>query len=498
MFKTKLFASICAAASAVTVAATALTLSIAGPSGVQSIHTLSANDAIASSIAGVFSSASDTADGITKFVETLSSNKTATNIGFTINSIEGYEELSGLGGSLELQLDTENEAAALILEATLGSIEVIDGTIYVDKNEVIAAAPALFEGVLQASLTNLEEDLTNSPIGQYILGEADIDEIKETFALIMAEYETYAPQINFDSEKFMEGLTDTMNKAFNEAMDNMIADDLGKLKLNGGSYQCYDAKIPVKELSYILRDAIVYCLESKDFQDLVDQFIEYFAELYGEDASSLGFSGSMLGQYSSTVKSYWGMIASSMEAVFGQYIEMTIYITDTVELAGFAMDICVIGDSVTYDKADAEYADVSMSIMADYTGGKNIGDYTDVSVVVAEGDDAPVIFEYVQKYETNGDFDIDLTASGAGESFVFEADGNYVVDGEFFNLVVDSFKFTENGSSVFDIGFTIGFRPIDAVTKPSGTPVYNIWEMEEDDFEELLIEIGEKIEELVD
>ena len=55
MFKTKLFASICAAASAVTVATTALTLSIAGPAGVQSIHTLSANDAIASSIAGVFS-----------------------------------------------------------------------------------------------------------------------------------------------------------------------------------------------------------------------------------------------------------------------------------------------------------------------------------------------------------------------------------------------------------------------------------------------------------
>lgn len=496
MFKTKLFASICAAASAVTVAATALTLSIAGPSGVQSIHTLSANDAIASSIAGVFRSASDTADEVTSFVDTITSNKTATTIGFTINSLEGNEELSGLGGSLELQLDTENEAAAIILEATLGSVEVIDGTIYVDKNEIIAAAPALFEGVLQASLTNLEEDLTNSPIGQYILGDTDIEEIKEAFALFMEEYETYAPQFDFNSERFMEGLTDTVNKAFDEAMENMVADDLGKLKLNGGSYQCYDAKLPVKELSYILRDAIVYCLESEDFQDLVDQFIEYFAEMYGEDASSLGFSGSMLGQYSSTVKSYWGMIASSMEAIFGEYIEMTIYITDTVELAGFAMDICVIGDSVTYDKADAEYADVSMSIMADYTGGKNIGDYTDVSVVVTEGNDS-VIFEYVQKYETNGDFDIDLTASGAGETFLIEADGNYVVDGEFFNLIVDSFKFTENSSTIFDIGFSIGFKPIDAIAKPSGTPVYNIWEMEEADFEELLNEIEEKMEDLV-
>ena len=496
MFKTKLFASICAAASAVTVAATALTLSIAGPSGVQSIHTLSANDAIASSIAGVFRSASDTADEVTNFVDTITSNKTATNIGFTINSIEGYEELSGLGGSLELQLDTENEAAAIILEATLGSVEVIDGTIYVDKNEIIAAAPALFEGVLQASLTNLEEDLTNSPIGQYILGDTDIEEIKETFALFMEEYETYAPQFDFNSERFMEGLTDTVNKAFDEAMENMVADDLGKLKLNGGSYQCYNAKLPVKELSYILRDAIVYCLESEDFQDLVDQYVEYIAEIYGEDVSSLGFSGSMLGQYSSTVKSYWGMIASGIEEVFGKYIEMTIYLTDTVELAGFAMDICLIGDSITYDKADAEYADASMSIMADYTGGKNIGDYTDVTLVATQGNESAV-FEYVQKYETNGDFDIDLTISGLGESFVFEADGNYVVDGEFFNLIVDSFKYTENGSSVFDIGFSIGFKPIDAIAKPSGTPVYNIWEMEEADFEELLNEIEEKIEDLV-
>lgn len=495
MFKTKLFASICAAASAVTVATTALTLSIAGPAGVQSIHTHSANDAIASSIAGVFSSAGDTAEGISNFVEVITNNKTATNIGFTINSIEGYEELSGVGGSLELQLDTENEAAALILEATLGSVEVIDGTLYVDKNEVLAAVPTIFDGVLKASLDNLEEDLENSLIGELILDGSDYEELEESFALLMSEYETMAPSIDFDSEKFMDGLTDTMNDAFNDAMDNMEAKDLGKKKLNGGSYQCYDAKIPVKDLSYILRDAIKYCLESEEFQSLVDQLVEYSAEQSGDDYLASEFSGEMLSQYSAYIDTYWGMVVSSLEEVLGENIELTVYITDTVELAGFAMDIYVLGDTLSYNDANADDADLTMNLMCDCTGGKNIGDYTDISMTLKDEYDT-VNIAYVQKYETNGDFDIDFTfETDDDESIAITADGNYVVDGDFFSFVIDSIKFIENDTVIGDFGLSVSFKPIDAVTKPSGEPVYDIWEMDEDDFVDLLTEIEGKLEE---
>ena len=69
MFKTKLFATICAVTSAVTVATTALTLSIAGPSGLQTIHSLSANDAVATGISNVFSSASNGSESITEFID---------------------------------------------------------------------------------------------------------------------------------------------------------------------------------------------------------------------------------------------------------------------------------------------------------------------------------------------------------------------------------------------------------------------------------------------
>ena len=497
MFKTKLFATICAAASAVTVAATALTLSIAGPSGVQSIHTLSANDAIASSIAGVFSSASDTADEISNFVDVITSNKTATNIGFTINSLNGYEELSGVGGSLELQLDTESQAAALLLEATYGSMEIINGTIYVDKDEFLASVPTLFDGVLKAGLDNLEEDLENSFLGEMLLGDTDLDELKATISLLMNQYESMAPSIDFDYEKFMEGLTDTMNEAFNEAMENMEADDLGKQKLNGGSYQCYEAKIPVRELSYILRDAIKYCLESKDFQNLIQEIFTTSADLAGGDIPSLGFEAAMLGQYASYVDMYWGELVSGLEEVLGKNIELTIYITDTVELAGLSFDAYVVGEQLVYDDSYANSAYMSVNLMCDYTGGKNIGDYTDVSLV-AEAEGETVSLDYTKKYETNGDFDIDLVANNDGDTMSITADGNYVVDGEFFSLVVDSVKFIENDRTEADFGFNVSFKPIDSVTKPSGEPVYDIWEMDEDDFGELIMEISEKLEEFVE
>ena len=75
-------------------------------------------------------------------------------------------------------------------------------------------------------------------------------------------------------------------------------------------------------------------------------------------------------------------------------------------------------------------------------------------------------------------------------------DGNYVKDGDFFSLVVDSIKLIEGNETIADFGFTISFKPIDAVTKPSETPVYDLWEMDESDLMDLITNIGEKLEEL--
>lgn len=499
MFKTKLFATICAVASAVTVATTALTLSIAGPSGLQTIHSLSANDAVATGIANVFSSAADGSEGITEFIDVLTSTKTAATLGFTINSISGSDEFNGMGGQLELQMDSEAKAAALLLEAKLGELGLFNSTLYVDQSEIIASIPFLFDGIISVGLDNILEDMENSYIGSALLENADIDidELKETYDMIMNEYATMAPDIDFDTEKFTEELKEVISEAFDKAMAEMDTKDLGMVKLNGGSYQGYDAKIPVKELSFIVKDAIKYILDSKDVQNLVDDIIAYAEETSGQElVSENEFSGSMLGDVSSLVDVYWGTIVTEFETVLGENIQFTIYLTETVEIAGFEFDAYVISDRLSYNKADADLAEAATVIKADYTGGKNIGDYTDVTVEIFENNESEGLFEYVAKHETNGDFDISINFGDTTETFAITANGNYVKDGDFFSLVVDSIKFMQDDNTVFDFGLTLGFKPIDSITKPSETPVYDLWEMDESDFEDLLENIYEKLEEL--
>lgn len=499
MFKTKLFATICAAASAVTVAVTALTLSVAGPAGVKTIHSLSANEAVATTIAGVFSSASDTATNISDFIEVIASEKTATNIGFKINHIKGLEEYSNFGGELELQLDTESQAAALLLEASLGSMDAVNGTIYIDKNEILASAPFLFDGVLRAGLDNLEEDLEDSLIGEYFLSASDIREIEEIYSLVMSEYANMAPQIEFDSETFTNGLTEVINASFEEAMNNMIVDELGKQDLNGGAYNGYDAKIAVSDLANILKDAIIYCLESPEFQDLVDQVIDYASEVSGEDLTAElgGVSGASLSQLTPMLETYWPTVVSEIETVLGKNIQFTIYISDTAELAGLVVEAYIADDCLSFNKADAANAEYSFKLAADFTGGKNIGDYSQVAVKLTENESGDYLaFDFTKQAESNGDFIIKFNFDdGENNSFEISANGNYVVDGTYFNLDVESLKFVQDDETLFDVGFNLGFKPIDTLSKPSGSPVYDVFEMSEMEFYSLFMEMQDTLEE---
>ena len=493
MFKTKLFAGICIGAATVTAAATALTLYLSGPSEVKTIHQYSPNEQVEMSLEGAFNSFSSTKEEITQFVDVISTNKTSANIGLTVNYIEGAPEVSGFGGNVEFQLDTEAQAAAVILSATLGSVDVIDGTVYVDKDELIAAVPVLYDGIIKAGLDNLVEDLENSYIGSYILEDMDIYELQQAFELMASDYETFVPQIEFDSEKFANGLSETLTKSYNNALSSMDLEDLGAQELNGGSYQCYNAKISVEDLSLILKDAIIYCMESSEFQDLVDQVLEYYEDAMGEPIPELeGLSGDMLGEYAGFVDAGWSQIISGVVDSIGENIEFKIYISDTVELAGLEFNMCPAGDKVSFNYKDAANAEERITLTLDFTGGKNIGDYTEIELY-GDLDGEEATFNYTSKHETNGDFYIGLTADMPGESYGITAEGNFVQDGQFFNLDVESIKFIENGETLVDLGISCGFKPIDSISKPSGEPVYDIWEMEEFDFEYLMLEIEENL-----
>ena len=500
MFKTKLFAGICAGASVVTAAATALTLIISGPSGEKSLHQYSANEQVEISLERAFNSVSTSSDQITEFVNVITSNKTAANVGFTINSADGYEELTGVGGEIEVQLDTESMSAALLFNAALDSVTIVDGTVYVDRNEFLAVAPALYDGIIKANLDNLEEDLTNSFFGQYLLDSMDVDfdELSQAFELVLSDYEKYAPNFQFDSDKFYAGLNETLTKSYNNVLASMELEDLGNQPLNGGSYQCYTVTISIEDLSLILKDAIIYTLNSPEIQSLADQLIEYLSETADIPASDLYMmSGEMLAQYPELVNLYWGQIIGSVEETLGENISFKMYIADTVELAGLQLNMYVDGDTFSFDEKNANTNEY-MTITYDLTGGKNLGDYIEFDLTaVAEG--STMNMNYTSKFEPNGDFTMALKAEADDDgSFAMTAEGNYVQDGQFFNLEVDSLKLIEDDVTLYDFGFKCGFKPIDSVTKPTGSPVYDVWEMDEYDFQGLITNIELHLQELAE
>lgn len=502
MFKTKLFASICAAASAVTVAATTATLFIAGPAGLDTIHDKSPNEAVASTIEGLFSSASSSASNITNIINTIATNKTATNIGFTINHIEGYDELDGYSGEMELQVDPDSKAASLILDLAIDSLEVEGATVYIDKEEILASIPSLFDGVFRLGLDNLDYDLNYSTIGEYLdLSYSDIEEITGVYEIITDAYSASLPQFDFDSEKFMEGLKDTMSDSFDEAMKNMEVEDLGKKELNGGKYPAYEAQIPVEDLSGMIKDAAIYCVKSPEFQDLFDQAIDYAEDISGTDISDyIGVSGADLGQLVNVIDSYWDMVDEALIEVIGEDIEMTFYISETLELAGLSIDAYILDDGISFDDGDKKDAEMTFSLMCDYTGGKNIGDYSEINVDMKDGDsDEYISFDYSNKTESNGDFDLLFAFDMTNEdSFKLTANGNHVSNGNNFSLDVDSLKFYENDDLMFDVGFKLGFNTIDSITKPSGSTVYDLFDMDEYDFMELYFDLEDVIGELSD
>ena len=501
MSKTKLFAGICAGAAVIAAAGTALTLFLSGSpdSKEKPIHQYSPNEQVVMSFESAFNSMSASADEFSAFVTELSNSKTAANIGFTINSADGHEDLAGTGGEIEFQFDSEAEAAAIILNATIQSTTIIDGTVYVDKNELIAAFPTLYDGIVKMGLDNLEQDIQNSFMGQALLESMDMDvnELVKALEFSAENMDAYAPNIEFDSETFCAGLSDTLTQSYQNAMASMTLEDLGKQTLNGGSYQCYNATITIDELSYIARDAVKYCLQSPEFQSLVDQVLEYYVESTGTTSPELAMiSGATLGQYAALVDVYWGQLLSGIKQTTDENVKFTIYISDDVELAGLQFNVYNEGNKLYFDNDLTTDASDYITISYDCTGGKNLGDYTEISFK-GYADSDYVYINYTSKNETNGDFDIELSFDTPADNFAITASGNFVADGEFFNLDVTSLKFIEDDKTIADIGFKCGFKPIDSITKPTGTPVYDIWTMDELGLEEFFNNIDSNLEELV-
>lgn len=517
MLKSKLMAIIGVSTSVVVAATTALTLAISGPRNVLSLSALSDNDAVAYGVSDLFSSAANGVDTVTNVINTISENKAELAVGLTINELEDLDEaLYGMGADLKVQFDVENQQYAISGSASYGSVELINALLYMDEKEMIAYVPSLFEGIVKIGYDNLAENLENSYIGSILEEEGfDYEAYREELEAVLNEAATSMPAFDydFDYEDFVDGLNDTINNAYLEATKSMDVTDNGKQPLNGGKYQCYTASISVAELSNILKEALVYVLESEDFLDYLDYIAEYYqnyeSSLYGdyedyEDYEdyygSLSLSESLAG-VSSMIDSYWGMITSELEAVLGKNIEFTIYLTDAVETAGFELYISPNADgSLNYSKSAANAAETAIIIKGDFTGGKEIGDYTYLKFAgTSYGTDA-MVGEYSFKMEENGDFTLDISASEYGASLgLFHADGSYTENDMFFSLDVDSFKFVdESGKTTFDIGFNLSFEPIDGVDKPSSSVEYDIWKMDEADFEELANEILENIEKIND
>lgn len=523
MLKGKLLALISGTTSVAVAATTALTLAISGPRDTYSLNALSDNDAISVGISNMFDSASSGVDTVTEVLDTLSSDKAALSLGFNINEIKDLEELSGLGGNLDINIDYANKIASIDADAVYGTVELFNAILYYEHNKEMAiSAPTFFNGIIKLGLDNLEDDFKNSYIGSLLKAQGmDIEDFKKEFEEIFsaAEATSTLPEFeyDFDYEEFAEELSDVMDEGFKTAMKNMGVTDNGLKSLNGGKYQSYTAAISVEDLSNIVKDGIVFVLESKDFQGYIDYLMKYMETVQGDISSDLDDFGSMaggmisgdisygqtLGSLAPMLETYWPSIVLELEKVLGKNIEFTIYLTDTVETAGFEFYASMNSDgSINYKKNAVTGAEAAVVLKGDFTGGKNTGDYSYLSIEALEFGESMVFGEYSLKMEPDGDFKLSLVMNEEDEQVcAINISGKYVTNDIFFTLDVDSFKFTEENEEIFDVGFKISFQPIDKVVKPSGSKEYDLWKMDEAELKELfenLSENAEKIEDVLD
>ena len=526
MLKGKLLAIISGSMSVVVAATTALTLGISGPRNTMSLNALSENDAVAYGISGIFNSATSGVDTVTQVIDTISENKAALSMGFDINKIEDLEELSGLGANLDINFDIENNQYSIDANAVYGTVELFNAILYMDEKELAASMPTFYNGVITVAYDNLAEDMENSYVGSMLKEEGfDFDEFKKELETILEQaatsYTFETPDIDF--EEINEALTDAIEKAYDTAINNMDVQDNGKQPLNGGKYQSYTASISVADLSYIIKDALISLLKSEAFGEYVDYIMETLEETakqsieeyndydddydydYDEYDDIFGGMSDMNISYSETLKSYapmietyWPAVVSSLEKTLGKNIEFTIYLTDTVETAGFEFYASPNADgSLNYSKAATKGAEAAVIIKADFTGGKEIGDYSYISLECLEFGESVMLGEYTLKMEEKGNFTIDITiAEEDKESGSIKIDGKYTENDMFFTLNIDSLKFIENGETLFDIGFHFSFEPINSVIRPSGSPEYDIWEMNEQELEALFDEINDNVEKI--
>lgn len=519
MFKTKLFAIICSVASVVVAATTALTLVLSGPRDTHSLHMLSSNEAVSYGITNLFNGPSESIETITKIVDIMQNNKTSLKGNITINalseeivggSIPSNIDLSNLGLSAGFSFDSdvENNVYSLLLDLSMASTTLANGTVYVDSDTFIAKVPALFEGILTAALNNLDSDINNSYIGKTLFANLNFEKLLQQITALISELKNASSSIEFDYEDFADGLMDTIESAYTEATKNMTTESLGKKQLTGGSYEAYLAKIPVEDLSYILRDAIVYVLTNEDFQELAKSLMSDMSSMLEDGMDELAGLSLMIGgadissslnATATMIKSGWGQFVTPVKQVLGENIEITLYLNDAVETAGFEFAFIGLEDgSISYDTSLANSEKNVIYVTGDYTGGKHIGDYSNISFTAKDSGNDMASYQVVSKNEENGDFSTSVTFTSNGRTMQITADGSNKTNGDYFDFKVDSYKIIMNDELFIDFGFSLSFSEIDNIEKPSGSPVYNIWDMNEDDFEVLFEEIDENLSALGD
>ena len=533
MIKSKLAASIAVAMTVAVGASTAATLVVSGERTAMSLHALSSQEAVMYGARNLYKEAKSGLSEIGDIVDTLVSEKNSLSGEFNINEISGYSELSGIGAGFQLNSDTKNNIVQLILNGKYQSADLFSAEIYSELGKnIIVSVPAILDKDLEFATDNFMEDFENSALYDLIkrsssntgslIDDADLYTNDDTdiftydedlfdssdftsgneFSDLDKVAELYSSMPAFQpGEDFQDDLQDIIDEHFDLIYDNLNV-YVDKANLNGGSYNAYTAYIKIDDILSLVKDTVTYVLFSDDFKDYLGKLIDFYTENFPDFDLNMS-KDDFLNSYSSlrsVINLYWPQLVSEISKNIGDEAGFTIYLSESVEVAGFQINLYYDEDLDTMQIMGSDVPDKEnrLSLFVDRTGGKNIGDNTSSVLEFTDGGDKEFSISYAKK--VNGDdFSIDGNITFNDEDSISLAiDGSYKEDGNYFDMDIKNFEIYENEDVLASLSFKLSFQPIDSIKKSSSKDTYKILEMDEDELMDMLNEMGKKIEKLVD
>lgn len=294
------------------------------------IHSLSSNEAVSMGLSNMLSEVSALAD--TKDV------KNETDISLDIYRMPGGLDLSGLTLSLNMQADSTANQYKLSAKGALNNMVIFSGQLYADDTEMVGYIPMIYAGAvvmpyefldkLQSMIEDMSADIDTD----------NSDDLSNSPTMDISNMEL--PE--FDYDKFIKGLADSMEPSINSTTSNIEVTELGKQPLSSGDYYCYKATIPVKDLADIVKTGILYALNNKELQDYLDAVYSSATEEDVDDELIYDYDidmSSQMSSYAMILDSYWPLVVSELENTLGTNIEFTVYLSEDVKVVGYQLSI---------------------------------------------------------------------------------------------------------------------------------------------------------------